>query len=290
MATSDQDEEYEYEYGSETETFYLNLDLTSHHGAVRPPRRRKDHAANDTQAPLDTHHSRHPSEASNPMETTERGSFSNERIQVLGLHTCNPIVSYQNHMFSCSWADQIGTELVFSSPNTADDPANLPEPLHRGPSFELVAANSVKILGRKAHITSSFGSTVPQHTEAGTPTTNLESGATSQEPTQGSVPRRPIAPSHQAQFLSRLQDLKESRGEPDTVRTVVSGRRPLNMDNVSNLQGWVRTETQLAEIRRLNERASRGDVEAQMALEMMISGFQTGSEYEYDSGSDNFTF
>lgn len=192
-------------------------------------------------------------------------------------------------MFSCSWADQIGTELVFSSPNTAEDPTNQPDPLHSGPSFELVAANSVKILGRKAHITSSSGPALAEHTEAGTPAINHESDTTSQEPTQGGVPRRPIGPSHQAQFLSRLQDLKESRGEPDTVRTVVSGRRPLNVESLNNLQGWVRTEAQLTEIRRLNERASRGDVEAQMALEMMISGFQTGSEYEYDSGSDNFT-
>ncbi|CAG7920771.1 unnamed protein product [Penicillium olsonii] len=290
MATADSDGEYEYEYGSETETFYLNLDLTSHHGAVRPPRRRKSHAASiDTsQITQGNGSSGRPSEAFAPIESTERGGLSNERIQVLGLHTCNPIVSYQNQMFSCSWADQIGTELVFSKPNAVPDPANKVEPLHRGPSFELVAANSVKILGRKAHITSSSGQRWALNTEVGTPAANHTSDATSQEPAQAGVPRRPIAPSHQAHFLNRLQDLKASRGESDTVRMVTGGRRGGNgADNLDRLQGWARTEAHLTEIRRLHERAARGDVEAQVALDLLIAGLQSGSESEYESGSDN---
>ncbi|CAG8089994.1 unnamed protein product [Penicillium salamii] len=290
MATSDSDGEYEYEYGPETETFYLNLDLTAHHGAVRPPRRRKDPAVSFDTPQLSRHNGGidRPSEAFGPIQSTERGGYSNnERIQVLGLHTCNPIVSYQNQMFSCSWADQIGTELVFSSPNTAPDPANQPEPLHRGPSFELVAANSVKILGRKAHLTSSSGKRVAPTTEAGTPATNALFDTTSQEPAQMGVPRRPAAPSYQAQFLNQLQDLKASRGESDTVRMVMGGRRGGNGADSFDRQGWERTEASLAKLRLLQEQAASGDVEAQMKLEIMAQeihpGFDSDSEYDWDS-------
>lgn len=258
---------------------------------MRAPRRRTEHGKplSEPQAPAPEgkHSGKHPSEPFTAIEGDERGSASNERIQVLGLHTRNPIVSYHNQMFSCSWADQIGTELVFANPDTAPDSANQPEPLHRGPSFELLAANSVKILGRKAHITSSSGPGLTQDTEPGT-LINSASDATSQDPSQAGVPRRVVAPSHQAQFLHRLQELKSSRGEPDAVRTVVSSRRTMNSaDNLERSQAWSRTEAQLAEIHRLNERAAKGDAEAQMALELMISGFQTESESESGSGDDS---
>jgi hypothetical protein len=241
---------------------------------------------NEVQTSADNNDDNRASEAFTPIETAEGGSLSNERIQILDLHTCNPIVSYHNQMFTCSWADQIGTELVFASPNTEPGTNQSTEPLHRGPSFELIAANSVKILGRKAHITSSSGPGLVQNSQAETPPTNPASEATSQAPSQAGVPRRVAPPSHQAQFLKRLQDLKSAKGEGDTVRTVMSTRRTLHSaDHLERLQGWTRTEAQLAEIQRLNERAARGDAEAQTTLNMMISGLQTESESESESGS-----
>lgn len=256
---------------------------------MRPPRRRTEHGKPLSEPPASTGDSRSnpPSESFAPVESDERASTSNERIQVLGLHTRNPIVSYHNQMFSCSWADQIGTELIFANPNTATDSANQLEPLHRGPSFELLAANSVKILGRKAHITSSSGPGLTHDTESGT-LINSAYDATSQGPSQAGMPRRVAAPSHQAHFLHRLQALKSSRGEPDAVRTVVSSRRTVgSADNVERSQAWQRTEAHVADIHRLNERAARGDAEAQMALDLMVSGFQTGSESESESVSED---
>jgi hypothetical protein len=65
-----------------------------------------------------------------------------------------------------------------------------------------------------------------------------------------------------------LQQIKNRKGEEDTVRTVMSTRRQVNMTD--RQQGWARTEAQLAEIERLNERASRGDLEAKATLELLI--------------------
>jgi hypothetical protein len=264
---------------------------------VRPPRRRTadTESLSELQSSADNNGDSRQGEAFTPIksaiESAEGGSLSNERIQILGLHTCNPIVSYHNQIFTCSWADQIGTELVFASPDTEPGPTNQPtEPLHRGPSFELLAANSVKILGRKAHIISSSGLGLTQSYEAETPTMNPAPEVTSQAPSQVGVPRRAAAPSHQAQFLKQLQDLKNSKGEPDTVRTVMSTRRNVNStDNIDRLQGWTRTEAQLAEIHRLHERAANGDAEAQTTLDLLIAGLQTGSESESESESESLT-
>jgi hypothetical protein len=270
------------------------LDLTAHHGAVRPPRRRTAGAESlsEPQTPADKNGESRPSEGSTPIdraiESAEGGTLSNERIQILGLHTCNPIISYHNQIFTCTWADQIGTELVFASPDEESSSTNQPtEPLHRGPSFELLAANSVKILGRKAHIISNSGLGQTQPSEVGTPTT-YPASETSQTPSQAGVPRRALAPSHQSQFLKKLQDLKHVKGESDTVRTVMSTRRNVpNTDNIDRLQGWTRTEAQLAEIQRLQERAANGDAEAQTTIDLMIAGLQTGSESESDSGDES---
>ncbi|KAJ5441191.1 Transcription factor TFIIIC tau55-related protein [Penicillium cf. griseofulvum] len=252
-----------------------------------PPRRCPQEAESleNTQNPPEEMSQGFPSEAYHPIESAETSSLPNERIQILDLHTTNPIISYYNQMFSCSWADQIGTELVFASPDTETGPDNhLPQPLHRGPSYELVAANSVKILGRKAHLAPNAGPGPAQgFTEGPTPESAL-----SQEASPLGVPRRPTGPSHQAQFLYRLQQIKNAKGETDAVRMVMSTRRQVNM--ADRQQGWARTEAQLAEIERLNERASRGDLEAKATLDLLIQELNqelNPDEAEAESESDS---
>ncbi|KAJ5605847.1 hypothetical protein N7510_008628 [Penicillium lagena] len=251
----DDDDEYEYEYHDfDTETFYLNLDLTSHHGPLRAPRRRQP-ASSSNDAPLPDESN--PTNANNdltPLDSAETEPLPTEQIQILGLHTSNPIVSYHNQVFTCAWADQIGTELVFSHPDPDAD--HHTAPLRTGESFELLAANSVKILGRKANLTSSSGVAGEQ---------NLESNLSASESTPRLLPRRGAAPTNQTQFLERLQNIKAARGETDTVRTIMSTRRNMNLGE--RLKGWARTEEQVAEIQRLNEKANGGDLDATAALE-----------------------
>lgn len=190
-----------------------------------------------------------------------------ERIQLLGLHTCNPIVSYQNQIFSCSWADQIGTELVFTHPDAVPD-TDYP-PLCQGPSFELLAANSVKILGRKANIISSSGPRLAldnANTPNSIPTDMDPSSTLPADPAGMTI--RPDTSTHQSNFIQRLQNMKTAQGESDTVRTTMSTRRNVNF--ADRLNAWARTEAQVAEIASLNQRAADGDEEALDILEMMI--------------------
>lgn len=218
------------------------------------------------------------SEGFTPLDNAEPDALSSERIQILGLHTCNPVVSYRNQIFSCSWADQIGTELIFAHPDAHTDTSNrgqpLAAPLLQGPSFELLAANSVKILGRKSNIVSA--GTGP----AGESKTDTNTGVVtpiSADETQ-SVPRRAVQPTHQANFLARLQSIKAARGETDTVRTTFSTRRNVNV--AERLGAWAQTEAQVAEIHALNDRARKGDPEAIAALERIMQDIARQKQQE----------
>ncbi|GIJ88387.1 hypothetical protein Asppvi_007308 [Aspergillus pseudoviridinutans] len=258
LADEDHDSEYEYEYHEvDTETFYLNLDLTSLHGPIRPPRRRdpasSTAAVPTTLTPTDDHEP--------AIDSTESDNVPSERVQILGLHTTNPIVSYQNQIFSCTWADQIGTELLFTRPETGHEPdleSALPQisPLRSGKDFDLIAANSVKILGRKANLISSSGS-------GSTQVPSIQPSETA------NVLRKAGPQSNQARFLERLTHIKRERGETDTVRTVFSTKRTQNLED--RLRGWARTEEELAEVQRLSEAASRGDTVALTALEELYT-------------------
>ena len=253
------------------------MDLSSVHGPIRPPRRRgkqedttsiAEDALTPELPPGNTIEHSITSEAVTPLEPGEPEGLSSERIQILGLHTCNPIVSYCNQIFSCNWADQIGTELIFAHPDAHMDTSNtgqpLAAPLLQGPSFELLAANSVKILGHKSNIASANPAVVAE-AQAGAST-----GVATPVSADGaqSVPRRAVQPTHQANFLARLQSIKAARGETDTVPTTFSTRRNVNV--AERLGAWARTEAQLAEIHALNDRARKGDPEAIAALEQIM--------------------
>ncbi|KAJ5724911.1 hypothetical protein N7493_006639 [Penicillium malachiteum] len=271
--------EYEYEYDeTETESFYLNLDLTSINGPIRPPRQRNDENQND---PIvedqfqDVADDQLDGDSFAPLETNNSDTLSSERIQLLGLHTCNPIISYNNQIFSCAWADQIGTELIFAHPETIPDKTQILKPLRKGPAFELLAANSVKLMGRKATIVSSSNpGLVVDNTPDTTDATDVNSISTdpdaspSHAPTSTAVPRRPQPSTHQANFIQRLQAMKNAKGQSDTVRTSVTVRR--NVNYADRLTAWARTEAQLAEIASLNRRAANGDEDALDILEQML--------------------
>lgn len=140
------------------------------------------------------------------------------------------------------------------------DPART-TPLHNGPAFELLAANSVKIVGRKANLTSSSGL-------SGTGTAPQSGSSTEQ--------------SHQAQFIAKLQALKKNKGETDEVRTVYQVRRNADVAKRlaawANLEAWAKTEAQIADVQKLREKAANGDADAMEQLEILFRAY-----YEEDS-------
>lgn len=134
-------------------------------------------------------------------------------------------------------------------------------PLSTGSSYELLAANSVKIIGRKTNLVpSGQGQGQGQGQGAG-------AGA-------GGM-------SNQALFLQNLQEIKRNKGEGDPVRYVYRVRR--NGDVTERLAAWAKTEAQVVEVQRLKERAARGDEEA---LERLESLFRTYLDEQDDEDED----
>jgi hypothetical protein len=198
-------------------------------------------------------------------------------VQILGLHTLNPIIAYQNQIFSCSWSDQIGTELFFARPDLESQPRPEPGsepaasqiiPLKRGRDFDLIAANNVKIIGRRANLISSAGpAQYYPYSDAA-----LDGGT--------GASRRAATQTNQTLFLDRLKGIKQERGETDTVRTVFSLKRAQNLDD--RLRGWARTEEQLTEIQKLNDAALQGNSDAIAELENLYNqlGTQENASFE----------
>ncbi|KAL4896283.1 TFIIIC subunit-domain-containing protein [Aspergillus ambiguus] len=281
----DSDSDYEYEYDLQhSDSFYLNLDLTSHHGPIRPARRRTDPSTtttNDDNEPTLTTTTTTATTTTTTTITAESDHPPVDPLQILGLHTPNPIVSYQNQIFSCTWADQLGTELFFAHPDPDSEPVSSTStvpptttttPLKRGPDFDLIAANSVKLLGRKANLLSSAGAAAQ------------DSHPSTTAATTGPPPPHLSRQTNQTRFLQQLKEIKQARGESDPVRTVFStAKRPQNLED--RLRGWARTDEQLAEIKRLNDAAAQGDPDAIAGLEELYA--QLGSQTQQDMDSSN---
>jgi hypothetical protein len=146
-----------------------------------------------------------------------------ERLEILDLHTENPIVTYKAHTFSCSWAENIGTELLF----TSHDPAK-PLPVLRSlpENVDLLAASSARLISKCVKL-------VPKHQPRLEPDmdyaedSNRNPGLRSPKPGGITIPiGRGASDSRrdQGRFLERMMEIKRRKGEGDAV-TVTAQRR-----------------------------------------------------------------
>jgi TFIIIC subunit triple barrel domain len=162
-----------------------------------------------------------------PTETTElpnsMATKKPERIQILDLHTENPIIQYKAHTFSCSWAENIGTELLF----TFHDPERpLPALRSLPDDVELLAASSARLISKPVKLVPKapvHGETDEEYEESGSKNPGFvdqKSGGITIPVGNGASNSR----KDQARFLERMIEIKQQKGEKDAV-TVVAQRR-----------------------------------------------------------------
>ncbi|KAL2169530.1 hypothetical protein VTG60DRAFT_5923 [Thermothelomyces hinnuleus] len=140
-----------------------------------------------------------------------------EEIQILELHSKEPIISYRNHVFRGSWCENIGTEMIFTP---HDDNAPLPALRHLPQNMDLIAASATRINCREATL-------VPKERDTRHEGTFLGFGYSEEDIPERykrnggiyvhiggdkSGQRQP-----QAHFLEDLIALKRKRGETDEV-------------------------------------------------------------------------
>ncbi|KAF2457564.1 hypothetical protein BDY21DRAFT_344214 [Lineolata rhizophorae] len=201
----DDNSEWEYEYDqNETEDFYVTLDMTYY------PLR---HAKPDDLLGIVSRDSR--TQEANNENDNERNNNEDSAavedgvakadpygIQILDLHSTNPLVQQGGRIFSCRWAHTVGTDLFFSKRPEEDklEEHNPMRPFEMG-SFDLLASSSIKLiptevkLRRRASADNSNLELYPPHMMAG---------------------RR--MKGRQESFLDRLTAIKAEKGEPDSVR------------------------------------------------------------------------
>lgn len=154
-------------------------------------------------------------------------------VQILDLHTPNPLISYKEHIFSCQWSNNVGTELLF----TRHDPASpLPSLRPLRDNVDLLAATSTRLTSTHVVLnpcdplptTDDFSSRRGRPRGRGRSWRGIRGNLTAESPRsdfaievgkQASEVRK-----SQASFLEELMELKAERGEQDAV-TVVANKR-----------------------------------------------------------------
>ncbi|KAL9134079.1 MAG: hypothetical protein Q9175_004741 [Cornicularia normoerica] len=245
-ATEEEDLEWEYEYHeTETESFYVTLDISSAVDYKNPRTKKKKPDPPPPKFPQPTTSiaptspvAQENADPSQPAETPipetpapmeidqilgppeEDPSLSvpKDRIQILDLHTQNPLISYQNQMYSCEWTSTLGTDLLLTTPT----PDFSHPVLREKPNVSVLAASSIKLMCRPAQIAnrhsaeeSALPSTPAPESPIASPNTVGPEKATPVKIPLGATPSR--ARQNQANFLERLIAIKAQKGEKDSV-------------------------------------------------------------------------
>lgn len=174
----------------------------------------------------------------NPQQTKPTRLRNAGEIQVLDLHSDNPIISYKGRIFSGNWASNIGTELVFGAHDEVAD-RGLPYLRALPGGVDLMAASSARILTIPADLRpkkslpsggGGGGGSTPSGAAAFHQAQPFQNRRT--QPDRYRALRRragieiPIAHDKhgrrrpQARFLENLMAIKRRRGEMDEATTM----------------------------------------------------------------------
>jgi hypothetical protein len=201
----DDESEWEHEYDEVgTEDFYFTLDLTS----------------NDPKAALKADFPRADKDDHLHIRSRTAG-----QLQVLDLHGSNPVVKFDDTLYSCAWSTDLGTQVHVASSGVAK------QTLRPGHVVDVVSTSRARLVGTPATLK-------PRHDRPMAETVELEptaSNAVDMETTSEQTTEKPSAERQiarfaaarqkatdpalksRASFLERFSKIKQSRGETDLV-------------------------------------------------------------------------
>lgn len=216
--TDANEEEWEYEYDeNETEDLYIPLDLTNipaaqipmvsqgrpGHPTLLKTRLRALNAARGQPIEFATR-------SSNGQDTATMGE-----VQIIGLHTTNPLIMYNGQLLSCHWGSTIGTDMFFVKPGSMEDGKT--EPMRSLPSVDLLSLGSTKLLakvGRLKPRDDLFDDTQTERAESAALNKHESANSTAGEDIAATdeIPEENIQPAPDS-FLAKLNQVKAKRGE-----------------------------------------------------------------------------
>ena len=222
--TNTDDEDWEYEYDEvETEDFYITLDISNtpaaRVGVSRPRSRLRAGNPIKLQSRLRALNANR-RDIAEPEETTDTPQPSTiGEMQIIGLHTSNPLVMYNDQLLSCKWAATIGTDMFFAKPSAEAEPSD--RPLRSLPALDLLAISSVKLTANAAVLQPRESLSAPAQGDQGQMGDAMD-WSESVPPTLQETPNPPVetTPSAPTSFLAKLNEAKAKRGE--NTRLIVS--------------------------------------------------------------------
>jgi hypothetical protein len=151
--THKDEEEWEYEYDeNETEDFYIPIDLSNVPNAQIPlnAERRPGHPTllKSRLRALNAARGQLPDTTGDSTATQDgtQEMASMGEVQIMGLHTSNPLMMYNGQLLSCQWTSTIGTDMFFTRPQMDD--SDLHQPLRSLPAVDLLSLGTAKLIAR----------------------------------------------------------------------------------------------------------------------------------------------
>lgn len=223
-----------------------------------------------------------------PEAVNEAGTnqwVTGKDIQILELDSRNPVVSYGDQIYSCTWSDLIGTNLFFSGP----DDLPLSDDLSTHDKYNFLGTSRIKLVGHRARVTQKPGTKKrgrPRNEndieeisidedEILTPGKSLGNLRYSNAKVNADIKR-------QARFLEKLMNVKRAKGDTDHVRTIVTRdmATAYNRARKASKAGNMHKPAVNEEMERLNRRILRGDTEALTRLQQLYSSLEQESVQE----------
>lgn len=146
-----------------------------------------------------------------PSDQPEKFAFdSSNSVQILDFHTSNPLVSFNDQIYTCSWTTTIGTDLLLNpNQHNSVDP---PNPILTTTRHKLSARPANLIPRRDPRSSVSSSSKIRPQDTVDLPSPNGSKATRIPIETHASLARQ-----RQAAFLEKFIAIKAAKGEKDEV-------------------------------------------------------------------------
>jgi hypothetical protein len=214
-----EEDEWEYEYDeNETEDFYIPIDVANVpelQTRTNAPSQPAGHPTLLNSKLRAFYANRKELEISQapviPPEGEESASMG--EIQVVGLHTSNPLIMYNGQLLSCQWVSAIGTDMLFAKP----DPESNGEdgPLKSLPDVDLIATSSARLVAQVGRLRPKWSLIEKEQTGTSGSAQNhsFRTMDEQSESTTVEARREQVVEPAPSSFLAKLNAAKVRRGE-----------------------------------------------------------------------------
>ncbi|KAI1773531.1 hypothetical protein F4818DRAFT_112956 [Hypoxylon cercidicola] len=231
----DNESEWEYEYSNtETETFYVTLDLSKADftdrdaNAILHPNYKGSEKADRAKLYLNRQTSPDNSNGNSPNDSDEdeeglrnpraqqpADDADDHQVQIMELHSENPVISYKGHVYQGQWSQNVGTEFLMTK---RDEDNPLPVLQHLDHDVELLAASCARITVDEIQLKPQDRPNKRRHNVNFTKEANAMRPIVPPAERWSTQTRR-----DQGNFLASLIELKKRKGEKDEVTVIAKG-------------------------------------------------------------------